>query len=65
MKSPGEILRVLDLHERWIRNQPGGVRADLTLQDLSSVNLPSINLRGAKLTGCNLSRSRLVGADLG
>ena len=63
MKLPSEILRVLDLHERWIRNQPGGVRADLTLQDLSTVNLPSINLRGAKLTGCNLSRSRLVGAE--
>lgn len=49
MKTPGEILPVLALHERWLRKLPGGVRADLTLQDLSSANLPSINLQGAKL----------------
>lgn len=63
-KTPSEIVRLLDLHERWLRNQPGGIRAALTLQDLSGVNLTNITLRGAKLAGCNLSRSKLVAADL-
>src|SRR5690242_4003319 len=46
-KTPEEIVRILDLHGRWLRKQPGGMRADLTLQDLPGVNLPGIVLRGA------------------
>src|SRR6185437_11698768 len=63
-KTPEEIVRIFEAHERWLKKQGGGMRADLTFQDLSGANLQGIVLRAAKLTGCDLSFARLAGADL-
>src|ERR1700761_9096846 len=63
-KTPEEIVRIFEAHERWLKKQNGGIRADLTFQVLSGANLQGIVLRAAKLTGCDLSYARLDGADL-
>src|ERR1700729_1717460 len=63
-KTPDEIVRIFDAHERWLKKLTGGIRADLTFQVLSGAHLSGIVLRAAKLTGCDLSYSRLTGADL-
>ena len=42
-----EIKKVLDSHQKWINNEQGGERADLS----------GANLRGADLSGANLDFS--------
>lgn len=64
-----ELNRILELHEKWIKGEDGGVKADLMNADLlgadlSSANLSSANLSGANLSGANLSGADLRGADL-
>lgn len=59
----------LVLHRDWLRNMPGGERADLSGEslngrDLSCVNLTEANLRDASLRGVNLSYAHLRYADL-
>ena len=69
----------LELHQKWICNEPGGIRleehgvnlreADLRGADLRGVNLRGVNLweadlRGADLRGANLREANLRGADL-
>ena len=47
--TPEELKTVLDLHGKWLRNEEGGVRADLSLADLRSADLSSANLSSARL----------------
>ena len=64
----------LELHQKWIRNEPGGIRleehganlreADLREADLRGANLREADLRGADLRGANLREADLRGADL-
>ena len=69
-----ELRKVLDLHEKWVRKESGGIYADLRsanlwraeLQgaDLQGADLQGANLRGADLRSANLWRAELQGADL-
>lgn len=64
-----DLKKVLADHEAWIRNEPGGIRANLRWAELSLTNLYRANLSGADLRGANLrwallSRANLKGADL-
>jgi uncharacterized protein YjbI with pentapeptide repeats len=54
----------LKLHAAWLRDEPGGVRADLRGADLTEVNLPGADLREAELRGADLSRADLSRANL-
>ena len=58
-KSPEELIRIASLHARWLAKRSGGIRADLSLQNLSGAKLSGINLQSAKLTGC-----KLIGASM-
>jgi uncharacterized protein YjbI with pentapeptide repeats len=49
-----KLMGVLEKHAKWLNNEEGGERADLTGADL----------RGARLSGARLSGARLSGADL-
>jgi hypothetical protein len=49
-----QLSDILDLHGKWLRNEPGGVRASLR----------NTNLRNADLTGAKLQEADLLGADL-
>ena len=74
-----DIVRTLELHQKWLAGEPDGVRADLSEADLSEAdlsvanlseadlsvaNLSVANLRGANLRGANLRGADLSGADL-
>lgn len=50
---------ILKNHEKWLRGEDGGVRANLRGADLSGANL-----HGADLSEANLCEANLRGADL-
>ena len=55
---------VLDKHLKWLRDEDGGERADLSGADLYGANLSGANLYGADLSGADLSGADLSGANL-
>jgi len=59
-----ELDKVLKLHDLWLNNKGGGIRADLSGADLSYTNLPGANLSGANLFDADLSGAKLSGAKL-
>ena len=59
-----ELNRILELHEKWIKGEDGGVKADLRGADLMGANLRGVNLRGADLRHADLSDANLRYADL-
>ena len=64
-----EIKKVLDLHKKWLNNEQGGERADLSGAELREAELHRADLRGANLSGADLrgadlSLANLRGAEL-
>jgi hypothetical protein len=59
-----ELKLMLELHIKWLRNEDGGKRANLSGANLSMANLYGANLYGANLYGANLSGADLYGANL-
>ena len=59
-----EIADVLRLHGMWLRDEDGGVFADLSGADLSYTSLCNANLRFSDLGNTNLIGANLYGADL-
>ena len=55
---------ILEKHLKWLNDENGGERADLSGADLLGANLRLANLSGADLLGVNLYRADLSGADL-
>ena len=63
------LKEVLELHKKWLNDEKGGIRADLSYAnlndaDLRGANLSYVNLRGANLRRADLSGANLIGADL-
>lgn len=54
-----ELKEILNLHAKWLRCEPDGVRANL-----GDANLRGANLRGADLRGANLRYADLRDANL-
>ena len=54
-----ELESILKLHQKWINNEIGGVRANL-----SGANMTDANLSGADLSDANLYGANLYGANL-
>ena len=50
-----ELKVILDKHAKWLRDEEGGERADLSYADLYGANLRGANLRSADLRGADLS----------
>ena len=59
-----ELKNILAKHEKWLRDEPDGVRAYLSGANLSRADLSGANLSGAYLSGANLSYANLSRADL-
>ena len=59
-----DLNKILDLHKKWLGNNPDGVRAELREADLRLANLGEADLRWANLRGANLRGANLRGADL-
>ena len=64
LKDGRSLKEVLELHYKWLENEKGGEKADLSNEDLSDVDLSNLNLRYAILEGANLEGVNLTGADL-
>ena len=59
-----ELKIALGLHEKWLSNEPDGVRLDLSGADFYGLDLIGIDLSYAKLQGANFSGMDLSYADL-
>ena len=63
-----EIKKVLGLHQKWLKNEQGGEKANLRWANLSGANLREANLSEADLSGANLKAdlrwANLSGANL-
>ena len=59
--TPADIATTLDLHAKWLRDEPDGVRANLYGANLDGANLYGANLVRANLYGASLVRANLMG----
>ena len=64
-----ELKQALELHGKWLNDEEGGKRfdlsyANLSYADLSYANLSYADLSYANLSGADLSYANLSGADL-
>ena len=59
-----ELKSVLEKHKKWLNNEDGGKRADLSWADLRGANLIGADLRGANLNGADLREADLRGANI-
>ena len=55
--SAKKLQEIIKSHGRWLRNEEGGERADLSGADLRSANLRSADLRSANLRGADLDKT--------
>ena len=58
------IVRTLELHQKWLAGEPDGVRANLRGANLRGADLSGADLREADLSEADLSGADLSGADL-
>ena len=59
-----ELKEILDNHKKWLNDEPGGKKANLSGADLSGADLRYADLRGADLRGANLRYADLSFANL-
>ena len=59
-----ELKKIIEKHEKWLKSQEGGERANLCGADLYCANLRGANLSGADLRGANLCGANLYCANL-
>ena len=59
-----ELQEILDKHKKWLNDEDGGERADLSDANLRGAYLIGANLRGADLSDANLRGAYLSDADL-
>ena len=59
-----ELRKVLDLHEKWVRKESGGICANLQGADLRGTDLWDVDLQGTSLRGTSLRDANLRGASL-
>jgi hypothetical protein len=59
-----ELAEIIAKHKKWILDEQGGARANLSGANLSKANLSKANLSGAILSGANLFVAILSGANL-
>ena len=57
-----ELKKIIEKHEKWLKCQEGGGRADLCNANLYGANLCGADLRGADLRGADLRGADLYGA---
>jgi uncharacterized protein YjbI with pentapeptide repeats len=59
-----KLAEILDLHNKWLNNDPGGMEADLGEADLRGANLIKANLRKTDLHKADLHGANLIKANL-
>ena len=56
--------KILEKHKKWINNEEGGERADLSYTTIRYANLSNVDLSYADLIGAELINTDLTGANL-
>ena len=56
--SKDELQEIIEKHGRWLREEEGGERADLSGADLARANLSRADLIGANLAGARLDGTK-------
>ena len=64
MENPANFVIELNLSEKWLNDEEGGERADLSYADLRHADLRSADLRSAYLSYANMCYADLRHADL-
>ncbi len=59
-----ELQEILEKHQKWLKGEREGIRADLSDANLRNADLRNANLRNANLWNANLSNTDLSNADL-
>ena len=59
-----DLNTIIQLHEKWLRREPGGKKANLSGANLSSADLRGADLSDADLSGADLSDADLRGANV-
>ena len=59
-----ELNKVLEKHKKWLNDEEGGEKADLSNANLYEANLNGANLNGADLDGADLRLADLRHANL-
>ena len=54
-----DLKLILENHLKWIKNEIGGIKANLSGVDLSGVDFSGVDLSGVDLSEANLSRANL------
>ena len=62
--TTGKLQEILDKHKKWLNEEEGGERADLSDADLRGADLSDADLRGADLSDADLSDADLSDADI-
>lgn len=61
--SDEELRKILNLHEKWLRGEENGIRADLSWTNLSNMDLSHVDLTDANLDYAILENSDLSCSD--
>ena len=64
LKDGRNLKEVLELHKKWLKEEKGGEKVELSNEDLSDVDLSNSDLRYIILEDVNLSDAKLEGANL-
>ena len=59
-----DLNTIIQLHEKWLRREPGGKKANLSSADLRGADLSGADLSGADLSHADLRYADLRGANV-
>ncbi len=59
-----KLKEIITNHKKWLRNEEGGIKAELKNTNLYGQNLSTADLRYADLAGSDLRSANLIGANL-
>ena len=59
-----DLNTIIQLHEKWLRREPGGKKANLSSADLRYADLSGADLSGADLSHADLRYADLRGANV-
>jgi len=59
-----ELNKIIELHAKWLMDEKGGKKADLSDCDISNLKMKGANLVRANLEGATLVGATLVGANI-
>ena len=59
-----DLNTIIQLHEKWLRREPGGKKANLSSADLSGADLSDADLSDADLSHADLRYADLRGANV-